>query len=92
MEKRAKRIIVFLAAIVGAAMALRPLFFSKPTDPTTGLTDLIVCPIYLIGRIMPPVGDSATVSFLCCAVVANGVLYGVIAKHLASAFERRRHL
>lgn len=71
-------------AVVGAVLPLRPFFFTKPTDPATETVDLIVTPAYILGRALPPMGDFGSSVFFAAAIVANAILYGLLARYICS--------
>jgi hypothetical protein len=70
------------AALLGGLLPLRPFFFTKPTDPTTETVDLILSPLYIIGRFLPPMGDFGSGAFLLMTMLANAVLYGLVARSI----------
>jgi hypothetical protein len=65
-------------------MPLRPLFFTKPTDPTAETIDLILSPAYIVGRVLPPMGDFESTIFFVAAIVFNAILYGVLAHYVSN--------
>jgi len=73
---------MILAAVVGGSLPLRPFLFTSPTDPAVETVDLIISPAYIIGRALPPMGDLGESVFFACVVLANAVLYGLVARYL----------
>lgn len=71
-----------MTASIGGLLPLRPIFFTKPTDPTVEKIDLILSPLYLLGPMLPPMGDLSQAMFLLLAMVANAILYGLVARYL----------
>jgi hypothetical protein len=74
-----------IASVAGALVPFRPLFFER-ADQATEMIDLMICPMYVIGRLLPPMGDFGSLSFLAVAVVANTALYGFVAHYLLHKF------
>jgi hypothetical protein len=64
-------------------MPLRP-FFAKPTDPATETIDLIMTPAFILGRTLPPMGDSGETMFFTAAILTNAILYGLVAYYVCS--------
>jgi hypothetical protein len=88
MRHSTNRALTAVAMITGALLALRPLILASSIDPAVETIDLITCPIYLIGRLLPPMADFGSISFLITAVVINAALYGVLARYaLRKLFE-----
>lgn len=81
MRHPTNRALIAVAMIIGALLALRPIIFTGSTDPTVDAIDLITCPVYLIGRLLPPMGDFGSISFLSIAVAINAALYGVLTRY-----------
>jgi len=84
MSRKDKAIIVTLA-LLGTLMPLRPLFFTKPSDPVAEPVDRILTPLYIIGPLLPAMGDIGSGLFLLTAAFLNAILYG-----LATHFVLRR--
>jgi hypothetical protein len=60
----------------------RALLFTKQADPATEAIDLLICPIFVLGRFLPPMGDLGSTVFFIAAVVVNAALYGAVAHYL----------
>jgi hypothetical protein len=84
MSKKLKRTITGISITVGALLPLRPFFFTKPTDPTTETIDLILTPAFILGRALPPMGDSGETAFFITAILTNAILYGFVAHYICS--------
>lgn len=72
------RAVAIVVSIVGGLMPLRPLLFTKPSDPTIETIDLFFTPPFLLGQLVPPMALSQEF-MLCSALVMNAVLYGFVA-------------
>ena len=75
MNASTRRTIILVATAAGALVPFRPLFFER-ADPATEKVDLIICPMYLIGRLLPPMSDFGSLGFLAVAVAVNVVFGG----------------
>ena len=82
MTKSKGRGLVVTAAVVGGFLPLRPLFFTKPTDPTAETIDLFLSPLYIIGPMLPPMGDLGEGLFLLLGMILNATLYGLVVRCL----------
>lgn len=82
MSSSAHRAITIIAALIGAIIPFRALLFSKHADPATEAIDLLICPIYVLGRFLSPMGDFGSTIFFIAAVVVNAALYGAVAHYL----------
>ena len=82
MEKSKGRGLIVAAAVVGALLPLRPFFFTKPTDPTAETIDLFLSPLYIIGPLLPPMGDLGEGVFLLLGMILNAILYGCVVRYL----------
>ena len=78
--------ITIIAAIVGALIPFRALLFTSRTDPATEALDLVMCPIYLVGRFLPPMGDAGSMGFFIAVLIVNAALYGSVAYYLVQRF------
>lgn len=78
----ARRTLVFVAMVMGALAPFRALLFTRATDPTTETIDLIMCPVYVLGRFLPPTSDFGSCAFFIVVIVANAVLYGFVAHYV----------
>jgi hypothetical protein len=58
------------------------LFFTKPTDPTAETIDLFLSPLYIIGPMLPPMGNLGSGLFLLLGMMLNAILYGFVARYL----------
>jgi hypothetical protein len=81
-----ERKITTIAAILGAILPFRALWFTGP-DPATETIDLVLVPAYVVGRMLPPMGDFGSLSFLAATIATNAFLYGAVASYL---FQRLR--
>lgn len=82
MSSSTHRAITIIVALIGAIAPLRALLFTKQADPATEAIDLLICPIYALGRFLPPMGDFGSTCFFISAVVVNAALYGAVAHYL----------
>lgn len=78
--------ITISAAIVGALVPFRALLFTRRTDPATEAIDLVMCPIYVVGRYLPPMGDAGSKGFFIAVLIVNAALYGLVAHYLVQRF------
>ena len=88
MTKFKARGLVVAAPLVGGLLPLRPLFFTKPTDPTAETIDLFLSPLYIIGPLFPPMGDIGEGVFLLVGMILNAILYGYVARYLLRIYAR----
>lgn len=86
MSSSAHRAITTIVALVGAIAPFRALLLTRQADPATEAIDLLICPIYVLGRFLPPMGDFGSTVFFVAAVVVNAALYGALAYFLARMF------
>jgi len=78
--------LVVMGTVIGALLPLRPLLFTKPTDPTAETIDLFLSPLYVVGPMLPPLGDAGSLAFLLLAMVVNATLYGLLVRYLVYTF------
>ena len=76
----------------GAALPLRPLFFTKPTDQTAEIIDDVLSPLYLIGQKLPPSGDQGSLTFLLCAMAVNAIVWSALTYYIVRLLTRRHRL
>ena len=86
MSRSAHRAITIIAAVFGALVPFRALLFTSRTDPATEAIDLVMCPIYVVGRFLPRMGDAGSMGFFIAVVVVNAALYGSLAHYLVRKF------
>jgi hypothetical protein len=86
MSGAAHRAIITIAALLGALVPFRALLFTSRTDPATEAIDLVLCPIYIVGRFLPPMGDVGSLGFFIVVLVVNAALYGSVAHYLVRKF------
>src|SRR5262245_29158093 len=82
MSRSARRAITIIAAGLGALVPFRALLFTSRTDPATEAIDLVMCPIYVVGRFLPPMGDIGAMGFFIVVLVINAALYGSFAHYV----------
>jgi hypothetical protein len=88
MPRLTSRTLTAVAVAVGALLPLRPIFFTKPSDPTIEAIDLVISPFYGAGRLLPPLGDWGEIVFLGIAIVSNAALYGLITQYISRRLSR----
>ena|SRR5436190_8558850 len=86
MSRSTHRAITIIAAIIGAVVPFRALLFTSRTDPATESIDLVMCPVYVLGRFLPTMGDVGSMAFFIVAVFVNVALYGSGAHCLVRKF------
>ncbi len=85
MSRSAQRLVIVIAAVIGAILPLRPLFFGR-ADPATETIDLVISPVYILWRLLPPMGDIGSLIVLAVALTVNAALYGAIVYFLIRKF------
>jgi hypothetical protein len=83
------RTATIFAAVIGALAPFRP-FFVSTTDPATDTIDLILCPAYILGRVLPPMGDFGETIFFLVAILTNALLYGLVGRYICRASNRAK--
>jgi hypothetical protein len=81
MSSSAHLAITIVVALIGAIAPFRALIFTRQADPATEAIDLLICPFYVLGRFLSPMGDFGSTVFFIAAVIANAALYGAVAHY-----------
>jgi hypothetical protein len=76
------RTVMIVAAIVGGILPFRPFFFSSANELATETIDLIISPAYILGRVLPPMGDIGSIAFFAVVILTNAILYGSVARYI----------
>jgi len=76
------RTVMIVAAIVGSILPFRPFFFSSANGLATETIDLIISPAYVLGRVLPPMGDVGSFEFFAVVILTNAILYGSVARYI----------
>ena len=87
MSRSTQRLLIVIAAVIGAILPLRPLFFGR-ADPAAETIDLVISPVYILWRLLPPMGDLGSLIVLAVALTINAALYGAIAYFLLRKFKQ----
>jgi hypothetical protein len=81
-EAMKPRTVMIIAAVVGSILPFRPFFFSSANELATEAIDLIISPAYILGRLLPPMGDVGSSAFFAVVILTNAILYGSVARYI----------